>query len=245
VRQSACRIGTSSAASADEQSVGAAQGREQVRVRGAQARAEDGKRTAASPLDGVSERLYEADVAAELVCPVIQDADDRAVHSRLTRQDAPVGLRRRLGEPVPGEQDRVAEEPVQLPQVVRAALGEVAVRLRGDAGRDRRAGHQVGIRSLLATERDHRDPAGEQRVDAVLPHPVTAEDAHHDDVHAVNQRRQVLRPDPGRIGQEVVGAAGPRAQQVGVRRRQQQNHSVLPPVGGDGARFAFRHPTLG
>ena len=70
---------------------------------------------------------------------------------------APPGrdLGRRL-EPLAGEQHRVGQEGVQLREVLGPALGQVAVRLGGDADRHRRQLHQLGVRVLLAAEHHQR-----------------------------------------------------------------------------------------
>jgi hypothetical protein len=66
------------------------------------------------------------------------------------------------------------------------------VRLGGDAGRDGGELHQLGVGGLLAAEHHHRDRPGEQRVEALLPGPAAAEDAHDDEVGAVEQGGQVV-----------------------------------------------------
>ena len=57
----------------------------------------------------------------------------------------------------------IAGERVQLAQVGRAALGEVLVRLRGDADRHGAQPHQFGVGHLLPAQHDRRQAAGGQR----------------------------------------------------------------------------------
>jgi hypothetical protein len=116
---------------------------------------------------------------------------------------------------------------VQLRQVLRAALGEVQVRLRRDADRHRRRLHELRVRALLAAENDDgtRLRRREERVEPVLPRLATPEQAHHDEVDAVEQRVELVgrharrvRPPPGAL---LPRGAGARRAQVGVGRRQQ------------------------
>ena len=73
---------------------------------------------------------------------------------------------------------------MQVGEVRRAALGEVAVRLGGGADRDRRVAHQLRVGRLLATEDDDRTGGAEHDVEPVLPRPHRTEQPHHDEVGA-------------------------------------------------------------
>ena len=61
-----------------------------------------------------------------------------------------------LGDEYTGEQHGVGEERVQVREVRRPALGQVAVRLGCGADRHRRMAHQLGVGRLLTTEDDDR-----------------------------------------------------------------------------------------
>ena len=112
---------------------------------------------------------------------------------------------------------------MQLVEIVHAALGQIDVRLQGDAGRDGRMAHQVGIWCLLAADHHRRHAASDNRVDAVLPGPVTAEDPHHDEIGAVELFAELTVDKPRRVRPPVLRTAGTGGDQVGVGRRQQKN----------------------
>ena len=97
------------------------------------------------------------------------------------------GHRRREAES--RHQQGVAEEGVELAEIRYAAGSQVGVGLQGDTGRHRGALHQIGVGacSPLTTTTGSPLPTG---VDPVLPGPVSAEDAHHDDVGAGQQAGQ-------------------------------------------------------
>ena len=145
-------------------------------------------------------------------------------------EPAPVRHLGRRVEAVAGEQDGVGEEVVQLGEVLRPALGEVEVRLGGDADGDGRRLHELRVRALLAAEDDDRPRLRrrEQGVEARLPRLAPAEQAHDDEVDALEQGLEVLHRDPGGVrpapGTLLPRGAGPRRAQVGVGRRQQQQH---------------------
>ena len=139
------------------------------------------------------------------------------------RQGAPLGLLDGGLEALAGEQDGVGEERVQLAEVLRAALGEVAVRLGAGADRDRRLLHQRRVGRLLAAEDDHRLA---ERPDPLEPAAQVAgrtEDAGDDQVGRLEGRRHLLVRRPSRVGDHVVGAARAGRQQVGVGRGEQDD----------------------
>ena len=109
-------------------------------------------------------------------------------------------------EALAGQQHGVAAEGVQLPEVGRAALGEVLVRLRGHADRHRGQPHQFGVRRLLAAQHDHRHARRPHRIQAVLPGPRGAQNPDDHQVGAVQHSGQLGRDvEPGRVRQRVVG----------------------------------------
>ncbi len=100
--------------------------------------------------------------------------------------------------------------------------------LGGDADGDRGGGHQLGVRGLFAGEDDDRAAVGEQQVEALLPGTQPTEEAHDDEVDAVEERGQVVEREPGGVGEAVRHRAVRRAgaEQVGVGRRQQKDHAA-------------------
>ena len=164
---------------------------------GPQRRAEHRERPPARRRHRVGERVHEAGVPRDVMGAVVQDRDDRAglrgVHGvrggRPARSSTPqAGIGHRRVESLAGQRDRVRQEPGQLPQVLRAAVRQVRVRLGDDPRRYRRQLHQLGVRCLLAAEHDGGHPGGQDRVEPVFPGPAPAEDADHDDVGAVEER---------------------------------------------------------
>ncbi len=95
---------------------------------------------------------------------------------RTALEDTPVRDDRGRCETESGHQHGVAQECVQLAEIVHAALGEIDVRLQRHARRDGRMAHQVGVGRLLAADHHRRHAAADDGVDAVLPGPVAAED---------------------------------------------------------------------
>ena len=186
----------------DDQRVELGQLGEQLVGCSAQRRGEDRHAVRlAGRVDRVRELVRECAVAGRLVRSVIQDAD-LALRSlslskglrgfdRLNRRsgcDPPFRQHCRRLEAHTGQQHRVGQEAVQLAEVGRAALGEVAVRLRCGAHRDSRVAHQLGVRRLLAAEHDDGNTRGQHRVEAVAPRARGAEDAYDDEVGAIDRR---------------------------------------------------------
>jgi hypothetical protein len=204
------------------QRVGPAELLEQARVGGPEAGAPDRQGAGPAGLDGRAEDVDELGVAGQLVGPVVEDGDGRPAGRRPLahppRRGGPGG-----GEAVAGEQDRVGQEVGQLGQVGRAAVGQVPVGLGGDAGGDAGQRHQGRVGRLLAAEDDQRPRLAAQPVQSLAPGLLAAEQADDDQVGAVQQGRQVLQGQPGRVGQPVAGPAGPGREQVGVGGRQQQD----------------------
>ena len=113
-------------------------------------------------------------------------------------EHSPGGHRHGGFESLAGQRDRVRQEPGELPQVLRAAVRQVRVRLGDDPRRHRRQLHELGVRRLLAAEHDGGHPGGQHRVEPVFPGPPPAEDADDDDVRAVEQGGHVVRGRGGR-----------------------------------------------
>ena len=89
---------------------------------------------------------------------------------------------------------------MQLREVARAALGEIAVRLGRDADRDRGQLHQVGVGGLLPTQDHYRDARAEHGGEPGLPGSSGAENADHHQVGAVEQFGQIrLDVESGRV----------------------------------------------
>ena len=114
-------------------------------------------------------------------------------------------------EALPGEQQRVGEEGVQLAEVGRAALRQVGVRLRGDARGHRRLLHHLGVGGLLAAQRHHRQAGRAHRRQPVGPRAGAAEDPHHDDVGPVQEGGELSGGGAGRVGEPVARARRARA----------------------------------
>ena len=205
------------------QRVGAAEQLEQAGVGGPQAGAPDRQGPRPAGLDGLAEDVDELGVAGQLVRPVVEDGHGRAAGRRRPLAHPPGRGRPGGGEAVAGEQDRVGQEPGQLGQVVRAAMGQVLVGLGGDAGRDAGQGHEGGVWGLLATEDDQGPRLVAQLVEALAPGLLAAEEADDNQVDPVQQARQVVGGQPCRVGQPVAGPAGPGREQVGVGGGQQQD----------------------
>ena len=213
----------------DDHGVRGAQGAQQRGVRLAQRRAVHRQWARSGILDGCAQGLDVGGVPRELLGPVVEDGDDRAV--RVVGGAVEDPPRRQLDgrvEPLPGEQQRVGEEGVQLREVVRAALREVRVRLRGDARGHRRQLHHLGVRGLLAAEHDHRQPRAADGHHTVRPHTGAAEDPDDDDVGLVEQRRQVLGGRAGGVREPVARTRRARRKQISVRCRQQARRPGCP-----------------
>ena len=182
----------------------------------------------------LTQRLYEGRVPAHLVRPVVENCHDGA-GSRCSVTLQPAPGRRGLGlvEAVAGQQHRVGEEQRELTDVAGPAVRQVGVRLCGDPGRHRRQPHQLGVRRLLPREHDHRSRPRQQDLQALLPRTPTAEQPDDDQIGSLDQRRQSVRVEPGRVGippaDRRVGRSG--AHQVGVRGRQQEQQRRLSSSG--------------
>ena len=185
---------------------------------------------AAGRVDRVGERMRVVGVAGGVLGPVDEDADAGPAGvaaggvegGRLVAlEDTPLGQRLRRLEALTGEQERVAEEGVQLREVGRAPFGEVAVGLRRGAGRHRRQLHERRVGLLCAAEDDERC-AGAAQVGEALPQPLRrAEVADDDDVDAGDALGDLLVGEAGRVADDIVDAGAARAQQVGVGGGQQ------------------------
>ena len=129
------------------QGVGLLQLRDQLGFGGAQRRAEHRKRTSALVLDGPAQRLDVRGVAGELLGAVIEHRDGRAVvvGGRRPVQDAPARRAGRRGETEPRHQHGVAEEGVQLAEVVHAALRQIDMCLHRHARGNGGVAHQLRV----------------------------------------------------------------------------------------------------
>lgn len=227
------RAGAAGGEHGGDERVGLAERGQQFGLGAAQRGAVVGPGLRALVLDRPAERLDEGGVAAHVVGAVVEHRDRRAVlRTGFALQRPPGRGGGGRGEAVAGQQHGVGEEGGQLGEVGGAAVREVGVRLGGDAGRDGGQLHQLGVGGLFAGQHDHRAGAGQQRVQALLPGAATAEQADHDEVGALQQRGQVLGGEPGRVAEPVadrsLGGAG--TEQVGVGRRQQQDHAKALPA---------------
>ena len=176
--------------------VGAAERAQKFGFCGSQRCAVDRQRGATGLGDRVAQRLDVPGVSGQMLGAVVQNCDDRTARRvEIGREisDAPGRQVGRRFEPVAGEQDGVGQEVVQLCQILCATLGQVVVRLGSNAGGNRRALHEVGVRRVLAAENDYGESGGEDHVQAVFPAATAAEDTNDHEVDAVEQGRQVLR----------------------------------------------------
>ena len=215
----------------DDHRVGRTQRLEQGGLGLAERGAVDGERATPGVFDGGAQRLDIGGVAGELLGPVVEDGDRRAVRrARRTLEDPPARQLGRGREALAGEQYGVGEEGVQMGEVRGTPLREVRVGLRGNPGGHRRQLHHLRVGRLLAAQRDHRLAGPEHGVDAVFPVAAAAEDADHDHVGRGEQRREV--DDPVRVRGTPRGARGAGGEQVRVRRGQQQDHRDGPGSAG-------------
>ena len=197
---------------------------QQLGLRGAQRRAVHRQRAAAGPLDRVAQHLDVGGVAGQLLGAVVQDGNGRAgACGGLALRHPPRRGGGGRAESEPGHQHGVAEERVQLPQVVHPALGQVVVGLHGDARRHRGALHQIGVGRLFSADHHGGHPARGDRVDTVLPGPVAAQDPGHHHAGAGEQLLEFALDQPRRVSPPVLGTAGAGGDQVGVGGREQQD----------------------
>ena len=231
----------------DDQRVERAERRVEV-VRGRAQRAREDRQAdgVARGVDRVGERMGEVLVAGGVVGAVEQHADAREVGRRLRAIEPAPGrhLLRRV-ESLAREQHGVGRERVQLREVGRAALDEVAVRLGRDADGNGRHLHELGVRGELAAEHDHGLAGRADAVEAGTEVLGGAEDPGDHEVGRLDRLGHglVALDLAGRVGPQVVGTAGAGRQQVGVGRGQQcdASHDVLlrgsRPM-GDGVRWS-------
>ena len=112
------RAGAAGREHRDEQRVGAAEQVVDLRAGRAQRGAEHRQRVRAVRLHRVGQRVDEGGVPGDLVRPVEDDADRRPAGQRFPGAVHAVGRQRdRRVEPVPGQQQRVGQEPGQLGEV--------------------------------------------------------------------------------------------------------------------------------
>ncbi|CAM5741350.1 hypothetical protein SHIRM173S_08738 [Streptomyces hirsutus] len=195
-------------------------------------------------LHGVAQGVDEGGVAAHVMGAVVEHGDGRAVGALAgcALQRAPGGRGRGRVEAVAGEQDRVGQEAGELLEVGGSAVGEIGVRLRGDADGNRGGGHQLGVGGLFTGEDDDRAAVGEQQVEALLPGAQSAEETYDDQADTLEERGQVVEREAGGVGEAVghraVGRAG--AEQVRVGCRQEQDAGVRRALPG-----RMRHASAG
>ena len=240
----------------DHHRVDPAQQLQQFGFRAAQRGAVHRQRPCASAFDRAAQRLNVSGVAGQLLGAVVEhrngggvgghrgprgfhpgEAGHTARAARTARcrgahpvQHTPGRGVGRCGEAEASHQQGVAEEGMQLAQVRHTALGQVDMGLQGDARGCGRALHQVGVRCLLATDHNRRDPAGQRGVDGLLQCPVTTQHPDHDHSGPVDQTVQFAGAQPRRVGPPVGRSAGARSDQVGVRGRQQQDGGLGHPL---------------
>ena len=205
----------------------------------AQGGGKDRHADASGLVDGIAQRVRIGCVAGRLLRAVDEHTDPGPGHSIVERRE--LGAiehtpRRQLIrglEARTGEEQGVGQEGMQVAQVVRATLGQVAVRLRDHAGRHGRELHQCRVGRLLTTEDDHRRAGRADPPEAGAEVLRTTQDARHDDVGALQGRTHVLVARAGRVGPHVLRAGGTGTEQVGVAGGQQGNtwHLVQLPWG--------------
>ena len=125
-----------------------------------------------------------------------------------------------------GHQHGVGQKHGQLAEVARPAVGQVLVRLRGDARRNAGQGHQRSVRDDLAAEHDQRERLAAQRGEPLAPRLLAAQQPHDDHVAAVEQRRKIRRVQACGVSEPVIGSAGLGGQQISIGRGQQQDGTV-------------------
>jgi hypothetical protein len=81
--------------------------------------------------------------------------------------------------------------------------------------------HQLGVGRLLAADHHGGHAAGDDGVNAVLPGPITTEQANHDDVGRRQQFLELTGDQPRRVRPPEVCSCRPRRDQVSIGRRQQ------------------------
>ncbi len=219
----------------DDQRVEGSQLVVQLVGRGAQRGAEDRHAHGLTGgVDRVAQRVGERVVPAGLVRAVEQHAHASQVRVHVggraarSRDDPPGRHRHRRLEALAGQQHGVGEERVQLSQVLRAALGEVAVRLRCDPDRHRGHLHQLRVGLLLTSQHHHRHPGladpGEPAAQVVG----RPQDPPDHEVDVLEHTGHVLVAGTRRVGPDVVGPGGPSRQQVGVRGGKQRDAHKAP-----------------
>ena len=111
-------------------------------------------------------------------------------------------------KPSPAEKHGVGQERVQLSEVRRTAVGEIAVGLCGGTDRHRRPAHQLRVGGLLATEDDDGNPVGENQVQSRLPGAGRSEDPD-DRPGRFRPAAQAALGDPRRSGRAGTGCLPP------------------------------------
>ena len=190
-----------------------------------------GSGRAARVFDRGAQRVDVAGVARQLLGPVVEHGDRRAVGSRRPAlQDTPVRGAR------PAARTRIRSS-ARCRTGTRAAGGGSPHRPGRGRCAPARATPAGTVEWLISSASGACSPLTttvgtplrDDGVDAVLPGPVAAEDPHHDEVGAVEQLLELTVDEPRRVGPPVPRTAGARGDQVGVGRRQQQNGRIWHP----------------
>ncbi len=127
-------------------------------------------------------------------------------------------------EPLAGEQDSVGKEPGELPEIARPAFAQVGQRLRRDARGNCGQCHQVRVGVRLAAQHNRWQVRREHRTESRFPAAPPAEQPGHDAERVLQQSTDVVGRRARGVRQAPGPAAGPGGQQVGVGRREQDDH---------------------
>ena len=167
---------------------------EQLGLGGAQRGAEHRQRPAARGLDRVAQRLDVRGVAGQVLGAVVEHGDGRAVvacGARAGPARPRSGVATGGAKPWPVSSTVSDRKACSWRRFSGAALRQVGVRLRATPAGHRGLLHQLGVGRLLAAERRRPGtPLASDRVEAVLPGAVAAEDPHHDHVGARRAARE-------------------------------------------------------
>jgi hypothetical protein len=108
------------------------------------------------------------------------------------------------------EEHGVAQEGVQLSEVVRPAVGQIDVRIRGDTDGNRRQLHELGVWGLLAAEHHQRFFGRPEAFEAAAQQLRRSKYPGHDQVTGLERLPKLRVAGSGRVRQDIVCSAGPR-----------------------------------